>query len=312
LSILTISRQMGSLGDEIAQKLASRLGWELITRGKLIKRFFKNIATPFQLHMLAESAKFYLSQANNEMTFVEYLVSCLEELARKTSAVLVGFGSQVIFADDRDALHVRIAAPQAVRVERVKNQYHVTDEVAATILSKADKKHKKFVSTLFGADLTDPALYHLSLNTALLSADECVNILAAMIGEHELARQSELQAAGKDGAGHADAKPEFKNPAEYEFAKILDRYQIEWKYEPRTFPVEWDAEGNVTLAFRPDFYLTKFDTYIELTTMNQRYVTTKNKKMKKMRELYPGVNIKIVYKKDFHSLAERFNLDKGE
>ena len=82
-------------------------------------------------------------------------------------------------------------------------------------------------------------------------------------------------------------------------------YHIEWKYEPKTFPVEWDSEGNVTLAFSPDFYLPRFDTYLELTTMNQKYVTKKNRKLKKVKELYPGTNIKIVYKKDFLELAER-------
>ena len=93
--------------------------------------------------------------------------------------------------------------------------------------------------------------------------------------------------------------PVLKNQAEIEFAKLLDMYQIEWKYEPKTFPIEWDAEGNVVSAFSPDFYLTNFDTYIELTTMNQKYVTEKNKKIRKLKELYPGINIKIVYKKDF-------------
>jgi len=92
----------------------------------------------------------------------------------------------------------------------------------------------------------------------------------------------------------------------------LDMYQIDWQYEPKTFPIEWDAEGNVTMAFSPDFYLTKFDTYIELTTMNQKYVTIKNRKAKKLRELYPGTKIKVVYKRDFYSLIDRYNLGKGE
>ncbi len=98
----------------------------------------------------------------------------------------------------------------------------------------------------------------------------------------------------------------FKHPAEEEFANILNMYAIEWEYEPKTFPVQWDAEGNVTMAFSPDFYLTKFDTYIEITTMEQKYVTTKNKKVKRLRELYPGINITIVYKKDFQTLLNRF------
>jgi hypothetical protein len=72
--------------------------------------------------------------------------------------------------------------------------------------------------------------------------------------------------------------------------------------------VEWDAGGHVISAFSPDFYLPKFDTYIELTTMNQKYVTAKNRKVKRLKELYPGINIKLVYKKDFSSLVERFNL----
>ena len=59
------------------------------------------------------------------------------------------------------------------------------------------------------------------------------------------------------------------------------------------------------MAFSPDFYLPKFNLYLELTTMDQKYVTKKNKKMRKVQELYPGTNIRIVYKKDFAELIER-------
>jgi hypothetical protein len=68
---------------------------------------------------------------------------------------------------------------------------------------------------------------------------------------------------------------------------------------PEPSPIEWDAEGNIIQAFSPDFYLTQFDTYIELTTMNQKYVTQKNRKARKVRELYPGTNVKIVLQKGF-------------
>jgi cytidylate kinase len=62
-----------------------------------------------------------------------------------------------------------------VRVARLKKQYHVTDEQAESILVKAEKKQKKFVSTLFGVDLCDPSRYHIMLNTADLSVDECAS-----------------------------------------------------------------------------------------------------------------------------------------
>lgn len=312
MPILTISRQMGSLGDEVAETLARKLGWELITRAKLLSRFLCEIADPQEMHMLTESAKYYLNPSKNNCTFLEYLEGVLHEFVKQHSTVLVGFGSQVIFADDNDAVHVRIIAPEHVRIARIKKQYHVSDEDAGRILSTADKKHKKFVSTIFGIDLTEASHYNLTLNTALLSVDECVAVIIALIKEREVIRKMQKLSENTEVVSRLSESPVFKNPAEAEFARILDMYQIEWKYEPKTFPIEWDAEGNVTLAFSPDFYLTKFDTYIELTTMNQKYVTTKNKKAKRLRELYPGTNIKIVYKKDFQSLIERFKVVYGE
>lgn len=311
LAILTISRQMGSLGNEVAEALSRRLGWELITRDELVSLFFCQIAKPHDLHMLGESAKFYLNQCQDGCTYLEYLQKSIRQYVLDRSVVLVGFGSQLIFAGDRTAVHVRIIAPESVRIARVKKKFHLSDQNAENILITADKKHKRFVATLYGADLTDPALYNMTLNTAELSIDECVSAIVGLIREREVQLRMQTQAVKDEVAINSAESIIFKNPAEIEFAKILDMYQIEWKYEPKTFPIEWDAEGNVKLAFSPDFYLPQFDTYIELTTMNQRYVTTKNRKAKKLKELYPGINIKIVYKKDFQSLIERFNLSRG-
>ncbi len=101
-------------------------------------------------------------------------------------------------------------------------------------------------------------------------------------------------------------KIKFAHESEKEFARILDFYRIRWEYEPKTFPLEWDEEGNTTVSFSPDFYLTDYDLFIELTTMNQRLVTKKNRKIKKVKELYPDINIKLFYKKDFHSLIFKY------
>jgi hypothetical protein len=98
----------------------------------------------------------------------------------------------------------------------------------------------------------------------------------------------------------------FANESEREFAKILDFYKIRWQYEPKTFPLEFDSEGNAVLSFSPDFYLPDLDLYIELTTLNQNLVTKKNKKIRKLRELYPDINIKLFYKKDYDSLLFKF------
>ena len=307
MAIITISRQLGSLGDEIAAALASRLGWELVTRQILLERYLKDMITNKDHHIFEESAKAYLKEYQSGKTYLNLIEDKLYNLTARESVVMVGFGSQVIFADHDDALHLRIVAPETIRINRVKKQYHVADDEARRILITADRKHKRFVSTVFETDLTDFNLYDLTMNTAQLSVATCVAAILGAYQDLKAHRDLEESEADSPVVVNNGQIHDFKHPAEIEFARILDMYQIEWKYEPKTFPIEWDAEGNVTLAFSPDFYLPKFDTYLELTTMNQKYVTMKNRKARKVRELYPGTNVKIVYKKDFQSLVERFS-----
>jgi hypothetical protein len=103
--------------------------------------------------------------------------------------------------------------------------------------------------------------------------------------------------------------PRFASQAELECAKVLDYYGIPWLYEPTTFVLEQDEEGRVREAFAPDFYLTEQDLYIELTFMKQSLVTRKNRKLRKLRERYPDVKIKLFYKRDLERLAQHFRLD---
>jgi len=98
----------------------------------------------------------------------------------------------------------------------------------------------------------------------------------------------------------------FAHESEAEFARILDFYNISWQYEPRTFAVEWDQDGNVTGSFTPDFYLPDHSLYIELTTAKQQLVTKKNRKVRQLRKLYPEINIKVLYASDYRKLIEKF------
>jgi hypothetical protein len=90
----------------------------------------------------------------------------------------------------------------------------------------------------------------------------------------------------------------------------LDFYDVAWEYEPRAFAIEWDAEGSVAKQFRPDFYLPEDDLYIEITTMNQKLVTKKNRKIRRLRELYPDVRCKVFYQRDFHNLLVKYGLEE--
>jgi hypoxanthine phosphoribosyltransferase len=103
--------------------------------------------------------------------------------------------------------------------------------------------------------------------------------------------------------------PSFANQAELECAKILDYYGVPWEYEPRTFVLEEGPDGRCVKGFTPDFYLPEQDLYVEITVMKQTLVTKKNRKLRKLRERYPDVRIKLFYKRDIERLAERYRLE---
>ena len=103
--------------------------------------------------------------------------------------------------------------------------------------------------------------------------------------------------------------PRFANEAERECAKVLDFYGVPWEYEPHTFVLEEGEDGRIVEAFTPDFFLPEQNLYLEITVMKQRLVTRKNRKLRRLRERYPDVNVKLFYKRDIERLAQRYRLD---
>ena len=98
----------------------------------------------------------------------------------------------------------------------------------------------------------------------------------------------------------------FAHASEAEFARILDFYQVAWAYEPQVFPILWDLEGNVLESFAPDFFLPDLELFVELTTLQQRLVRKKNRKVRRLRELYPNLRIKLFYARDFRALMLKY------
>ncbi len=101
-------------------------------------------------------------------------------------------------------------------------------------------------------------------------------------------------------------RPAFAHASEAELARILTYYDVRWEYEPDTFPISWTLDGEVVESFSPDFYLPDLDLYVELTTLKQSLVRKKNRKLRRLRELYPDVRIKLFYARDFRMLLLKF------
>ena len=104
----------------------------------------------------------------------------------------------------------------------------------------------------------------------------------------------------------------FAHNAERQLAKLLDFYGVAWEYEPRTFVLASDVDGNPTQGFTPDFYLPAYDLYIEVTTLSQKLVTKKNGKVRRLRELHPDIRVRIIYQRDYLGLLEKYGLEEPE
>src|SRR5205085_539571 len=100
--------------------------------------------------------------------------------------------------------------------------------------------------------------------------------------------------------------PSFAHASEAEMARILDFYRIRWEYEPHTFPILWNLDGAVVESFSPDFWLPDLDLYLEMTTLRQKLVRKKNRKLRRIHELYPDIHVKLYYARDFRALMLKF------
>ena len=317
MQIITISRQTASSGNEIAKRLAKRLGFKLIDRDYVLENWLKEVANDHQFHMLKQSSKFYNKFINKKsekkITFAEYISNRLQEKAKTENIVILGLGSQIIFRNNPRAIHIKIVASKEHRIQKNCEKYGLNLEQAERTINLSDRKHRRYLWRIYEADWTEPTFYHICLNRDGFDLEEAVNFLMTLIDlkkNNPEPLNKKIKNVEEEEKDNNDYR--FAHPSEKEFAKILDMHHIKWKYEPTEFPLEWDAEGNVTMGIRPDFYLEDHNTYIELTTMKRKYVTEKNKKIRLLRKKYPDINVKIVYKKDFHKLIEKFDFNKGE
>lgn len=318
MAIITISRLTGSGGREIAAATAEAMKFQFIDRKAM------DVVIDQQFPVRTEQ----LSRLKRDRKVYDEMVrSAIAEIAASHNVVILGSGGQFLFARVAASLHVQIVAPLPYRIARVMRTARVERAQAEKIIEDRDREKETFLRTLYSKDWRDPAHYDLVLNLDHFSNDVAVDIIvkaARAKGIEATAVQlpaqlrEEILTTKLDVAQLADLEPvedklpEFAHPSEREFARVMDFYRIRWEYEPKTFPIEWDENHNVLKAFTPDFYLPDLDLFIELTTMKQSLVTKKNRKVRLLRELYPDVNIKILYERDYRNLIWKYGLGQEE
>lgn len=312
MPVLTMTYRPGALGEEIGYRLAKKLGLPLIRKKEALEMFLSDVATEYELRKLDESPKQFYRIGKNGKTLRDTLIQRVNEYADTNNAIMLGFTSGLMLINHPHAIHLNIVAPQSLREERLLAQKGATPQSVKAVLQAADRMTRRNASGLYGAETHDPFLYHLTINMAKVSVDAAVEMAAGLYRDH-MAREFLFNSTAEDDRVRAreEISTEMKNESEVAFAKVLDMYHLRWIYEPKTFPLEWDEEGRVTMAFSPDFYLPDYDLYLELTIMNTKYASAKHKKKRLLEELYPGTKIEVVYKRDFDHLLRSLDT-KGE
>jgi hypothetical protein len=254
-------------------------------------------------------------------------VAVLARLAREHPLLIALDGAEHLFRPAPWVLRARITASDAHRAGKLMLDLRLEKPEAQARLRELDAEQKRLRRARFrgaSSGSADAASIDLTLSLTHMDAAEAAEVLAAAAArrldqqgllspnaadEIEFEMRLELAKRGIVPAGRARVtRASFGHPSEEMFANLLDFYRIQWEYEPRSFPLQWDKDGNVTEAFTPDFYLPEFDLYVELTTMKQSLVTRKNRKVRLLRELYPHLNIQVFYQKDFENLIFKYGL----
>ncbi len=333
MAVITISRHFGSGGEFVAQLVADKLGYLLVNKAMIADniRYF-GIYDPEIAYFDEKNIKFQDRAKDQEMEqrrryYLEGLHDFFYDMAIRENLVILGRGGQILFRDFPPSLHVKVIAPLESRMERVCRLYHLDEAAAARLIAEQDRDRESYLRQVFSCDWLDPELYHLMINTGVTGLEEAAALIVTAVQLKESAGEIPIQELEerlleqqdisiKNGL-HADtihdasgAAPHFAHPSEAEFARMLDFYRIKWLYEPKTFPLEWDSEGTVTEAFSPDFYLPEQDLYLELTTQKQKLVWKKNKKMRRLKEIYPDIKIKIIYGRDYRGLLKKYGIEE--
>ena len=189
MSVITVSRQFGSYGDAIVDLICEGTGYRSLDKNLMLvlakdaglkpaqvarlseetyrprgmmERFFAN-AGPWTRHPAIWAG--YGGFIAGQLLAAEAVTQLIQAAYQRGKIVIVGRGGQVVLRDKPDVLHVRIIAPLELRVRRHRVRAGLTAEAAREAVLEADRASAEFVERTYGADVADPALYDLIINT---------------------------------------------------------------------------------------------------------------------------------------------------
>jgi cytidylate kinase len=310
MALIAVSGHPGCRYEEVARLAAQRLGFELLTQSRVAaltgEEFGSEAAVP-------------------DKAYTSLVTSVLARLATEHHLVCCAAGGELQARHFPGMLRVHVVAPENARIGALMLDRNLERPAARKLLLELEAADRTDRKAKFGKARATADLFDMVLSAESLSSEQMAELIETAVRSTGLAERGLLSAAaeaqlqfqmrlklaryGIVPPGKATLRQKmFAHQSEEMFANLLDFYRIAWEYEPRSFPIQYDRDGAVLEAFTPDFYLSEFDLYVELTTMKQSLVTRKNRKVRLLRELYPGITIQVFYQKDFENLIFKYGL----
>jgi cytidylate kinase len=310
MALIAVSGHPGCRFEEVARFSAQRLGFEQLTQSRIAA--------------LVE-AEFGAGAKIPDKAYPSLVTSILARLATENHMVYCAVGGEVQARHFPGTLRVHVVAPENVRIGNLMLDRRLDRPAARALLLELEAADRADRKAKFGKTRATADLFDLVLNAESLTSEQMAQLIETAVvsaglkergylshaAEAQLQFQVRLKLARYGIVPHGNVTLRhkmFAHPSEEMFANLLDFYRIPWEYEPRSFPVQYDASGGVLEAFTPDFFLPEFNLYVELTTMKQSLTTRKNRKVRLLRELYPHLNIQVFYQKDFENLIFKYGL----
>lgn len=182
MAVITVSRQMGSLGDGIAARVAETLGYKLVSREDIHRLAqdcdddVKKACSLFESELPKGFRERYLFK---EPSYASLFKSLNFELAAEGNVVILGRGAQVVLAGQTGVLRVRVVAPGDLREERVMERHGMDKAEAADYLRQYDQHRRSLIESIFHRSMSDWDLYDLLINTAGFDLERAASLVVA-------------------------------------------------------------------------------------------------------------------------------------
>ena len=192
MAVVTFSRQVAALGDEVAGALAEKLGYKFITRKEIEKRIVE-LGFPENKMPKFDERKpgFFASLTKDRDEYLNYAQYAILEAAEKKNVVIIGRGAFAVLQNVPNNIAVRLIADEATRIDRLRKEFNWDEKQALQRIQESDANRQGFHSSFYNVDIEDPVNYHVVINTGLLSLEQAVDVIVKIIEKKITAKEEE-------------------------------------------------------------------------------------------------------------------------